>query len=300
MRGIAVVALLLGGCNLEIIDCIDLGNGCEPPGLGLSVPRAADGEDTRGVAVGGVYRLTVEGGYGEIDVDGAEHAAVASVVGETIRLRGRSPGEDRLDISRGESVATHWVSVEAVDRLAIVPREMAYVYLDEPPAHALITGGTAGLVIRLEDEGGQRLIDVDMEFDAGTAEFERTSWDALEVTADDSFDIDVLSGDRACGFTVPVVDEIDDIIPVSGGRVADLGALPSYSLALVCFAGVAGEDGRQVAGLSWEISGGDNLSVPVVGSLAAGGCVHVADPQDGQQLVVRAGGLERTFTVRTE
>ena len=98
------------------------------------------------------------------------------------------------------------------------------------------------------------------------------------------------------GFTAPVAIAIQDIVSVSGGDVADIQAVPDGSLALVCFAAIAA--GMHVAGLSWHIEGA-GVSVPIHGSLAAGGCVQVRNPEDGQTLRVRAGGLERTVTLRS-
>ena len=296
MSRIAVLALLLGGCNIDIIDCIDFGQGCGPPAISLTRPLLADNETSQGVAIGGLYPLSVHGGLGDVTVDGADHVTVASILGVTVNVRGRSEGQDKLEIRQGESVAVDWVRVLPLARVALVPRELAFVRLAAPPPYTLLAGSEAELVVRLLGADGARLIDqsLTVEDDGGAAE--PTRWDAFRVTADTGFAIDVIAAGRAFGFTVPVATAIQDIVSVSGGDVADIGAVPEGRLALVCFAAVAA--GLHVAGVSWQIEG-VGVSVPNHGSLAAGGCVHVANPEDGQALRVRAGGLERTVTLRS-
>jgi hypothetical protein len=294
MSRIALVALLLGGCHIDLLDCIDLGQGCGPAAISLARPSLADNEKGEGVAIGGLYRLGVHGGVGDIAIDGADHVTLDSIAGATVNLRGRSEGQDRVEIRQGESLAVDWVRVLPLARVALVPRELAFVRLATPPPYAVLAGSEAELVVRLLSADGDRLIDQSLAVEAGSAA-EPTRWDAFRVIADAGFFVDVIAAGRAFGFTVPVAVEIQDIVPVSGGDVVDIQAVPDGSLALVCFAAVAA--GMHVAGLSWQIEGA-GVSTPIHGSLAAGGCVHISHPEDGQTLSVRAGGLLRTFTLR--
>jgi hypothetical protein len=294
MTRIAVLVLLLGGCNIDIIDCIDLGQGCGPPAISLTRPLLADNETSEGVAIGGLYTLTVHGGIGDVTVDGADHVTVASITAVTVDVCGRSEGQDKLEIRQDESLAVDWVRVLPLAGVALVPRELAFVRLAAPPPYTLHAGSEAELVVRLLGADGARLIDQSLTVEGEGGTVEPTRWDAFRVISDTGLVVDVIAAGRAFGLTVPVATAIQDIVPVSGGDVADIRAVTEGRLALVCFAAVAA--GLHVAGLSWQIEG-IGVSVPNHGSLAPGGCVHVANPADGQTLLVRAGGLERTFTL---
>jgi len=296
MSRIALLALLLGGCKIDVLDCIDLGQGCGPAAISLTRPLLADAEESQGVAIGGLYRLGVHGGLGDVAVDGADHLTLDSIAGATVDLRGRSEGQDKLEIRQGESVAVDWVRVLPLARVALVPRELAFVRLATPPPYAVLAGSEAELVVRLLAADGGRLIDQSLTVEADGGAAEPTRWDAFRVDADTGFFVDVIAAGRAFGFIVPVAIAIQDIASVSGGDVADIQAVPEGPQALVCFAAVAA--GVHVAGLSWHIEGA-GVSVPNHGSLAAGGCVQVSNPEDGQTLRVRAGGLERTVTLRS-
>lgn len=296
MRPVLMLVLLTTGCGIDVLDCIDFGGGCGPPPLELAAPSFADAETSAGLASGGAYQLSLEGGEGSVEVQGARHVAVESIAGTTIHLRGRSPGQDQLAIVRGESRATHWVRVVALQRASLVPRETAFVRLAAPPPFALLAGGEAELVIRLSSSEGDRLIDTALAIELDGQTVTPARWDALAVRPGAPFVVDVQAAGRAFAFTVPVVTAIQDLVPVAGGDVADITALPAGRLSLVCFAAITA--GLHVAGLDFAIEG-EGASVPSHGSLAPGGCVHVAAPRDGQTLRVRAGGLERTFTLRT-
>ena len=100
MHQMALVVLLLAGCDFEVFDCIDFGGGCEPPALTLSSRWTADNRNADGVAIDGAYLLSVAGGYGEVALGGADHVRVESIDDPTgtavITLRGRSVGDDHL------------------------------------------------------------------------------------------------------------------------------------------------------------------------------------------------------------
>jgi hypothetical protein len=292
MRSIAALTVLLAGCHIDVIDCIDLGAGCEPPALDISGPRLADNQGVDGVAIDGSYRLTVRNAYDGLDVDDAEHTDV-DITDQTIDVRGRSEGQDHLRITSGESTATHWIDVHRLDRIALMPRELAFASLDQPPPHALLAGADSELVIQLSSAEGDRLVDQSLVIESDLVAAP-TAWDAVTVRPETAFALDVVSADRAYVFTEPVVTGIEGIVPLSGGDISDPAALDPSTLSLVCFAGVAA--GLHVAGLDWEITG-VSASTPVNGSLDAGGCVHLSYPQDGEQLTVRAGDVERTFTL---
>jgi len=300
MHQMALVALLLAGCDFKVFDCVDFGGGCEPPALTLSSRWTADNRNADGVAIDGAYLLSVAGGYGEVALGGADHVRVESIDDATgtavITLRGRSVGDDHLGIRRDESTAVHWIEVRALERVDLMPREMAFAELDEPPPHAVLAGSDTQLVVRLFSADGERLVDHRLTVEADGGQLTPTDWDAFRIDSETAVTVDVMAADRAYGFTVPVVTDIQDIVPVSGGRVSDIRALTPGSRAQVCFAGVLA--GLQVAGLDWEIKG-EGVSIPNNASLAAGGCAYVDRPQDGQVLTVRAGSLERTFTLAT-
>jgi hypothetical protein len=167
-------------------------------------------------------------------------------------------------------------------------------FLDDPAPFALGAGAVARGVVQHRNAEGRRQVDQAMTFDppAGLP-LQRDAWDSYSLEAIGDLRIDVVAARQPWTIELPVAPVVDDIVALTVYN--DLAAISPYATdATVCFAAIA--DGLRVAGLEWTFAG-ERLE-PMQATPPTGGCITLLEPTEGDEIIVSAGGVERTFTAR--
>ncbi|MEO5726340.1 MAG: hypothetical protein ABI134_27075, partial [Byssovorax sp.] len=138
-------------------------------------------------AVGGTQVLTVLDGPASFDVTSSDFAVVSisSVSPPNIIVTGGSTGSAlvRVDQSATNNLLDQVsVDVAKLDKATLLPSELSVI---EPQntTWALLAGGTAPLMVRLEAANGERLVDESMKLTSPSGFPKREAWDRFAVAA---------------------------------------------------------------------------------------------------------------------
>lgn len=260
-------------------------------------------------AVGGTQILTVLDGPASFDVTSSDFnvVSISAVSPPNIFMTGEAAGSAlvRLDESATNDLLDQVsIDVAKLDKVTLLPSELSVIE-PENTTWALLAGGTAPLMVRLEAANGERLVDESMTLKSPSGFPEREAWDRFAVSAPASGEVTfaITAGSQQFAATAPVVAAVDDIVSstfVSAFNGDD--KVEVLQSELLCFVGTS--SGVMVAGATWKFTGSASLEFEPT-SMAENMLTHTfrscivlrATEIGAATLTVDASGFSKTFAI---